>query len=175
MARTEAPAPRRKPPANGYSPEPTATAPVADSTRGAWRQGQERDVGWDGELVHGVPSGLVEHEDGMGAWADLGGDFVEVPLHGLGVAAGQDEGGADAALGADGAEDVGRFGALIVRRPRPGAALGPAPRDLVLLADAGFVLPSDFYLGVCRQPGPDRFQLGGEAFLKSSTANSFCA
>jgi hypothetical protein len=30
---TEAPALRRKLPANGHSPEPTATAPVADSTR----------------------------------------------------------------------------------------------------------------------------------------------
>ena len=122
-----------------------------------------------------MPSGLVEQEDGMGAWPHLGGDFVQVPLHGLGVAAGQDEGGADPALGTDGAENVGRFGALIVRRPRPTAAPGPAPRDLVLLADAGFVLPPDFYLGVCRQPGSDRLQFGGEAFLKSSTANSFCA
>ncbi len=41
---TEAPALRRKPPANGHSPEPTATAPVADSTGRFRRQGQEGDV-----------------------------------------------------------------------------------------------------------------------------------
>lgn len=111
----------------------------------------------------------------MGAWADLGGDLVEVPLHGLGFAAGQDQGGADAALGTDGAENVGRLSALIVRRARAGAAPGPASRDFVLLADAGFVLQPDFYFRVCRQLGPDRRQFVGEAFLKSSRANSFCA
>ena len=58
----------------------------------------------------------------MGALADLRRDFVEMPLHGLGVAAGQDEAGADAAGGTDGAEDVGRFGALVL------GALGRLPR-----------------------------------------------
>lgn len=43
----------------------------------------------------------------MGARRDLGGDLVHMPLHGLGVATGQDEGGTDTTLGADGPEDVG--------------------------------------------------------------------
>ena len=52
-------------------------------------------------------SGLVDEEDGVGAWADLGRDFIQMPLHGLGVAAGQDKGRPDATLGTDGAEDIG--------------------------------------------------------------------
>ena len=63
-----------------------------------------------------------------------------MPLHGLGVAAGQDEGCPDAALGTDGAEDIGRLGALVLGGPGPGAAFRPAPGDLVLLADPRFVL-----------------------------------
>ncbi len=98
-----------------------------------------------------------------------------MPLHGLGIAARQDEGGADAALGTDGAEDIGRLGALIVRRPWPGSTQCPAPGDLVFLADPRFVLPPKLYLGAGREPGADRRQLGGEFFLKSSIANLFCA
>jgi len=70
--------------------------------------------------------------------------FVEMPLHGLGVAAGQDEASADAALGTDGTEDIGRLRALILGRSRPAAALRPTPRELGLLADPGFVLPPYF-------------------------------
>ncbi len=71
----------------------------------------------------------------MGPWRDLAGDFLEVPLHGPGVAARQHQGGAGAACRADGAEDVDRLGALVVRRAGPGDAVSPAPGDLVLLAD----------------------------------------
>ncbi len=88
-----------------------------------------------------------------------------MPLHGLGVATGQDEAGANAARRADGAEDVGRLGALIAGRAGPGSPLRPAPRDLVLLADPGFILPPQFYLGAGRQLGADLCQRGGQAFL----------
>ena len=98
-----------------------------------------------------------------------------MPLHGLGVAAGQDEGRADAALGADGAEDIGRLRALIVRRPWSASPGRPSPGDLVFLTDPRFVLPPEFYVGATREPGADRRQLGRETFLKSSIANSFCA
>ncbi len=54
-----------------------------------------------------MPTGLVEEEDGVGARRYLGRDFIQMPLHGLGVAAGQNEGRADAALGTDGGEDIG--------------------------------------------------------------------
>jgi len=98
-----------------------------------------------------------------------------MPLHGLGIAAGQDESGADATLGTDGTEDIGRLGALVPGRPGPASPGCPAPGDLVFLADPRFVLPPEFYVGVGREPGADRLQRGGEFFLKSSTANSFCA
>ena len=39
---------------------------------GSWRQGQKGDVGRDGELVGGVPSGLIEDEDGVSARCHLG-------------------------------------------------------------------------------------------------------
>ena len=54
-----------------------------------------------------MPSRLIEDEDGVGARCHLGRDFIEMPLHGLGVAAGQHEARADAAIGTDGAEDIG--------------------------------------------------------------------
>ena len=54
-----------------------------------------------------MPPGLIEIEDGVGARRYLGRDFIEVPLHGLGVAAGQNQGRTDAALGTNGAEDIG--------------------------------------------------------------------
>ncbi len=103
----------------------------------------------------------------MGARRHLGGDLVEMPLHGLSIAARQDESGTDAAIGADGAEDIGRLGALVVWRYGTRSSLGPAPCDLVLLADPGFILPPQFYLGSGRQGGTDRCQLGGEVFFKS--------
>ena len=61
-----------------------------------------------------MPSGLIEDENGVGAGGDLGGDLVEMKLHGLGVAGGQHEGGTGSALRAYCAEQIGRLGALIV-------------------------------------------------------------
>ena len=37
-------------------------------------------------------SGLIDEEDGVGAWCHLGPDFIQMPMHGLGVAVGQNEG-----------------------------------------------------------------------------------
>ena len=143
--------------------------------RGSWRKGQEGDVAWGRELVGGVPAGLIEKEDGMGARCDLGGDFVQMPLHRLGVAAGQDEGGPDTALGTDGAEDVGRLGSLVMGRPGPAPPRCPATGDLVLLPDTGFILPPELYRDAVRELCPDRVQRGREVFLKASIASSFCA
>jgi len=39
--------------------------------RGSRRQRQERDVGWDRQLVGGVPAGLIKQDDAMGARRDL--------------------------------------------------------------------------------------------------------
>ena len=46
-----------------------------------------------------MPSGLIDEEDGVGAWCHLGPDFIQMPMHGLGVAVGQNEGRTDATPG----------------------------------------------------------------------------
>src|SRR3954471_11264078 len=95
--------------------------------------------------------------------------------HGLRVASGHDQGCALALLGADRSEDVDRTRPLIVRGAGPGASSGPAARDLVLLTHARLVLPPSFSGGTVREARPDRFQGGGEAFLKASNASGFWA
>ncbi len=92
----------------------------------------------------------------MRAGGDLGSNLVEMPLHGLGVAARQNETGSDPAFGADGAEDVGRLGALVMGCLRPRAAPGPTARDLVLLPDPRLILPPELYRGAGRQDRADR-------------------
>ena len=122
-----------------------------------------------------MPAGLIKDENGVGAWRDQGRDFIQMPLHCLGVAARQHQAGANTTRRTDGAEDVGRFGALILGSCRPGSALGPTPRELGLLADPGFIGPPDLYAGCDREPGTDLFQRGRETFLKSSMTSSFWA
>lgn len=111
----------------------------------------------------------------MGAGGDLGGDLLEVPLHGRGVAARQHHGGADAARRADGTEDVGRLGALVVRRAGPCPATRPAPGDLVLLADPGLVLEPDLYGRAGWEVIADLRQRVREVFLNASIAGPFWA
>ena len=100
----------------------------------------------------------------MSARVDLGGDFIEMPLPGLGVAAGQDQSSADTARGTDGAEDIGRFRALVLERHWPASAWCPAPRELGFLADPGLILPPKLYVDICREPGADIFQLAAKVF-----------
>ena len=120
-----------------------------------------------------MPAGLIDDEDGMSAGVDGSADLCEMGVHRVGVAPRQNEA---YALGrTDCAEDVGRFGALIVRRTRPRSASRPAARDLVLLADPRFVLEPKLDLYARLKARPDRLDCGGEVFLKASTANSFCA
>jgi hypothetical protein len=71
-----------------------------------------------------MPIGLIDEQRGAGAWRDLRGDFGEMQVHRLDVAAGHDERRGLAVLRADRSEDAGR-------RPSPG--------DLFLLADTGLV------------------------------------
>ena len=138
----------------------------------ARRQRDEGDVVGELQLVRGVPAGLIQEQKGVRADLDLRGDLVQMALHGLGVATWLHECGAGAAFGTDGAEDVGRLGALIVGCAWPGAAPGPASGDLVLLPDPGFILPPDFYLrAVGEAVAEPRDQLG-EFFLKSSMTPS---
>ena len=100
----------------------------------------------------------------------------QMQRHGFGIAEGQDQPCALAMLGADRAEDIGRLRPLILRCRWPRSAPRPAPRDLVLLADAGFVLEPYLYGRALREGRSDLCQLGGKApFLKASMASSFWA
>src|SRR3954447_25814599 len=100
---------------------------------------------------------------------------VQVQAHGLRIASGQHQGCALALLRADRPEDVDRTRPQIMRGPGPGAPSGPAAGDLVLLADTGLVLPPQLDRGAVWEARPDRFQGGGETFLKSSSASGFWA
>ena len=123
-----------------------------------------------------MSAGLIDHQHGVSAWGDTLGDLGQMQVHRIGVAFRQDERGALAVLGRDRAEDVGRGGSLILGRGGARAAFRPAPRDLVLLTDAGFVGKPNLY--VARRDAffaGDLLQAGGEAFLKSSIAPSRCA
>ncbi len=71
--------------------------------RRAWWQGQEGNVGGDLQLVRDVPTRLIEEQEGMRARAYPGGDLLQMRC----IAVGEHEGGADAAFGTDGAEDIG--------------------------------------------------------------------
>ena len=118
-----------------------------------------------------MPAGLVDKKGGVRAWRNLRCDFGEVEIHRFRIAAWHDERRALAVLGTDRAEDIGGGSSLISGSAGPGAALGPAPGDLVLLADAGLVGEPDLYRAGFDAPlAPDRFQACGKAFLKSSIA-----
>ena len=139
------------------------------------RQGQDCDVVWQAELFGGVPAGLIKDEDRMCARIDRGANLGQMGVHRLGVAPRQDQADSLTFCWTDGAEDIGPLGAQILWGAGPGAALGPAAGDLVFLTDPSLVLEPDFDLHALIELRPDRFQLGGEVFLKASTANSFCA
>ena len=106
----------------------------------------------------------------MGARIDGGADLGEVGLHCSGIGEGHDEGRALAELRADRPEDVGPLGALVVRRPGPRAAPGPAPRDQVLLADTRLVLEPDLDPLASGVALPDLRHRRGEVFLNASMA-----
>ena len=118
-----------------------------------------------------MPAGLVDKKGGVRAWRNLRCDFGEVEIHRLCIAAWHDERRALAVLGTDRAENIGGGGSLIFGSAWTRAALGPAPGDLVLLADARLVGEPDLYRAGFDAPfAPDRFQACGKAFLKSSIA-----
>ena len=120
-----------------------------------------------------MPSRLIDRKHGVRACRHLGGDFGQMQVHRRDTADGKNERGAFSLLGADGAEDIGRGGALIVWRAGPCAAPCPAPRGLVLLPDARFVGEPDLYRGrIDVLFARDFLQAGGELFLKSSIAPS---
>src|SRR5271163_4100823 len=73
----------------------------------------------------------AHHEqNGVSAGLDGKRDLPEVQRHGLGVAGREDETGRLAERRANGAEDIGRGGSLILQGKRARAAFGPASRNL---------------------------------------------
>ena len=123
-----------------------------------------------------MPASLIDQEDGVSTGRDDRGDLGEMQVHRLSVAGRQDQGRALALLWADGAEDVGRGGALITGSAGAAATLCPSAGDLVLLADTRLICEPDLYL-VAIEPffARDFVQTRGEVFLKSSIAPSACA
>lgn len=133
------------------------------------RQGDESHVFGHFQLGGDVPAGPVNEQNGVGAGLHGERDLLKVQFHRLGVAKGQDK----TERGADGVEDIGRSGSLILQGKRSRATLGPASRDLVLLASAGFVLEPQLE----RLAGGrgDVRQEVGDFLLKAATATSSCS
>ena len=137
------------------------------------RQRQQSDVVRHHDVAGEVPPGLIEQQHGMLAGADHLADLGEMQAHRRGVAQWQDQSCALALLGADGAEDVDRRIALILRRRGPGSAPCPAAGDAVLLADTGLVGEPDLYAVETEALlARDARQRGGEVFLNASMAPS---
>lgn len=119
-----------------------------------------------------MPTGLIEDNDGMGVRSDGPRDLLQVEAHGFAIAARQHQARALTLFGADGAEDIGRVGALIVPCAWSGAAFGPSAGDLVFLPDASLVLEPDFYGLALGLSGGNLCQCGGELFLNAATASA---
>ena len=123
-----------------------------------------------------MPARLVDQQHGVAPRRDFARQLGQEQRHHLEVAPGQDQPGRLALLGADGAKDVGGRRALIVRGGWARATLGPAARDLVLLADPRLVAEPQLYIrGIDTEPARERLQVGAKVFLNASTAPSACA
>ena len=135
-----------------------------------WQRDQ-RDVRRDVQAAREMPPGLIDENDGVCARRDLGGDFGQVEAHRFAVAPRHDKRRALGVSGTDRPEDVGRCGSLVLRGAWARSALGPTPRDLVLLADTRLVGEPDLYgLAIDALLASDLFQARGETFLNSSIA-----
>src|SRR5690242_7448758 len=75
---------------------------------------------------------------------DFSADLGEVEVHRLDIHLRQYQARADLPCGTNRAEDVGPIVALIARRSRTAATLGPDVGQAALLTDAGLVLPPKF-------------------------------
>jgi hypothetical protein len=92
-----------------------------------------------------MPARLIHDEDGVGVIGNMAGYLDQMLVHGMRIAPWHDEGCRLAKFRADRTEDISGPCALIMRSRWPCASFGPAPGDLVLLADAGFILEPNFY------------------------------
>ena len=134
---------------------------------GQWHDG---DVGWHRQALGDEPSGLVDQQCAVLARRDPGRDRREMQAHGFGVAPWQDQACRFPGLGADRAEDVGGCRALVLRSRGPRASFGPAPGDLILLADTGLVAEPDLYAAAADTLRARSRPGAGGLFLKASMA-----
>jgi hypothetical protein len=106
----------------------------------------------------------------MSAGGDRLAHFGEQDVHGLGRGPRQDDSDAEIAIGADGAEQIGRLEPVIPDRPGTAAAGRPAPGQRPLLTHPGLILEPDLQ---CRGLGMlalDLLDYSGEVFLNASWA-----
>ena len=128
----------------------------------------------DDQFVGHMPHGLINNENSVSTRNYQRRYFIKMPLHRRGIAAGQNKGGADTALGACSAENPRRLCALIFGSSEPRSSCRPSPCEFCFLSNPRFVLPPNLYWCANRELAADLFQRAGKAFLKSSMSNSFC-
>ncbi len=144
-----------------------------------WTFGWQRDdadiLGYAERVGH-MPPGLIHEHYGMGARRDSSSDFGQMQVHRVGIAQRQDKPCTLAQCRTDRSKDVGRYGALIMRRRWACPALGPPARDLVFLTYARLILEPDFYRSALREACANLCQFGCKApFLNASSACVSCA
>jgi hypothetical protein len=106
----------------------------------------------------------------VGTRGDRLAQFGEQDVHGLGRGSRQDDGDAEIAIGADGAEQIGRLEPVIPDRPRTAAAGRPAPGQRAFLTDTGLILEPDLDRRRIGLRAPDFLDYPGEVFLNASWA-----
>jgi hypothetical protein len=87
-----------------------------------------------------VPASAVADHQGMGAGCDGCTDLTQVLDHGFGVDRRHDDGGADASLGTDGAEQVHRIMAVVAHHRRARADRSPDIGMPAFLTHSGLIL-----------------------------------
>ena len=87
-----------------------------------------------------MPSRLVEDNDGMGSWGNIGRDFQPMKVYGGAVALGQNETCTNPSGGLNSTEVASRVSALVVRCDRPCFMYSLAACDFVHLPDPDLVL-----------------------------------
>jgi hypothetical protein len=117
-----------------------------------------------------VVAGAVDQDGGVGTGDDRLAHFGEHDVHGLGRGPRQDNSNAEIAIGADGAEQIGRLEPVIPDRPGTAAAGRPAPGQRAFLTDAGLILEPDLNRRRIGLRAPDFLDYPGEVFLNASWA-----
>lgn len=139
--------------------------------RVGWKGQQGYVVGDDQHLAALMPACAVADQYGVGARRDLEADFLQMRVHRLCVGVGHDHGRADAALWADGAENVGGDVPVVAHHQGAGADWRPDVGVTAFLTDAGFVLEPDFHWAEGRGPEEGGFDQADEVFLKVASAS----